>query len=144
MSSINHPHLETPATTTPSDDKRPPSGEQLLHETRPRNRFEALTRTMVKEDASDPAKSLTESLNNLGSLFRNEASPPPKPSTTTTYTEVPQPPPAEIHAIPQARVGAGDLAVTLMAVTVVGMKAGSSLTGAMRSLHSNMKERKRK
>lgn len=124
-----------------------PNGEQLLEPRRPKNRHGAMIRTAVKEDATDPAKSITQSLADMTRPLRDHSTPPSTTASTMTtengYTfEVQQPIP-ESRAVPIPQLTAGNIAELAMVATVITMKGGEAIASSMKKMSNSLKERKR-
>jgi hypothetical protein len=126
-----------------------PNGQELVDEAQPRSRFGRATQTMVKDDASDPAKFTGQTIENLSKAIRADQADRPSSSSTESshetnwIAEIVQPPTAEVRAVPGPTVGLGNIFELSAVGAVVLMKTGQSLGSSMSNLKSRlMKERK--
>jgi hypothetical protein len=131
-----------------------PSGEELLEPRRPKNQAAAFLQTMVREDATDPAKSVGNAMDPLGALFNREAPPAPASSSTTApesgkfvegagwIAEIRQPA-AEVRAEPIPTMTTGNLLEMAVVTAAVMMKTGTAVTSKIDNLRTIAKERRR-
>jgi hypothetical protein len=133
---------------TPKEDKRDPSGQELLDEAQPRSRYGRATQTMVKDDVSDPAKFTGQTIENLSKAIRDDQAERPSSSSTESsretnwIAEIVQPATSEVRAVPTPTVGLGNMFELAAVGAVVLMKTGQSLGSSMSNLKSLMKERR--
>jgi hypothetical protein len=133
---------------TPKEDTPDPSGQELVEEAQPRSRFGRAVQTMVKEDASDPAKFTGQTLENLSKTIRDDQA--SRPSSTSTESsretnwiaEIHQPATVEIRATPAPSISGGSLFEMAAVGSIVLMKSGQSLSSSISSLKNLVKERK--
>lgn len=111
----------------PDSSERPPTGEELLRSSEPEQRgLSGLVRAAMNPDTMDSAKSLTESAANVADAFEREFGPPMTEENTRTETQVPAGPRFEAPSQPQ--VGAGDVAMGFVALSVVVAKGRQTIS----------------